>query len=73
MVSREPIITYSSFTILKPSGINFALVFFNMPEILNTLAFFFTETLSKEAGVPTADAKKASKYVIDGLQKFSVW
>ena len=73
MVSRDPIITYSSFTILKPTGINFALVFFNLPEVDKTLEFFFTETLSKEAGVPAIDAKKASTYVIDGLKKFSIW
>lgn len=73
MVSREPIVAYSSFTVLKPTGINFALIFYNLPEIMNTLDFFFSETLHKEAGVPSPDAKRAAKYVIDGLKKFSVW
>ena len=73
MVSIEPIITYSSFTILKPTGVNFALVFYNLPEVIKTLEFFFSETLHKEAAVPTPDAKKAAKYVSQGLNKFGLW
>jgi hypothetical protein len=73
MVSKEPIITYSSFTILKPTGANFALFFFNLPTVMDTLRFFFGETLHKEAAVTKGDAKKAAGLVIDGLGKFSIW
>ena len=73
MVSGDPIMTYSSFTILKPTGMNFALIFFNLDDVMSTVEFFFAETLHKEAGVPTPDAKKAAKYVVEGLQKFSIW
>ena len=73
MTSTEPIITYGSFTILKPSGINFSLVFFNLPEVLQSLEFFFGETLNKEAGIPKADAKRAAKQVIEGTKKFGLW
>ncbi len=73
MVSKDPIVTYSSFTILKPTGINFALIFYTLEDVLKTLEFFFSETLHKEAGVPGPDAKKAAKYVSDGVNKFSLW
>ena len=73
MVSKDPIITYGSFTILKPTGINFSLVFFNLPDVIKTLEFFFTETLNKEAGVPKLDAKKAAAYVTSGVQKFTIF
>jgi len=73
MVSQKPIMTYSSFTILRPTGVNFALFFYNLDDVMKTLEFFFAETLHKEAGVPSADAKKASKYVIEGLNKFTIW
>jgi hypothetical protein len=73
MVSKKPIMTYSSFTVLKPTGINFAILFYNLPEVLSTVEFFFTQTLNKEAGVPTIDAKKAAKVVIDGVKKFTIW
>lgn len=73
MVSKEPIITYSSFTILRPTGVNFSLIFYHTDEVLDTLAFFFQETLNKEAKIPRSDARKASEMVIQGVKKFGVW
>jgi hypothetical protein len=73
MVSKEPIITYSSFTILKPTGINFSLLFFKLDDVLETINKFFVESLHKEAGIPSVDAKKAAKYIIEGINKFKIW
>ncbi len=73
MVSKDPIITYSSFTILKPSGINFALVFYKNEQVFDTLAFFFGQTLNKETQVPSSDAKKAAQLIIDCVKRFSIW
>ena len=72
MVSRDPIITYSSFVVLKPVGMNFALIFYNREEVLDTLEFFFSESLYKEAGIPPPDAKKAAKYIIEAISKFTI-
>jgi len=68
MVARQPITTFSSFTILKPTGINFSLVFYWLPDLFNTLAIFFEKTFNKEAGVPMADAKKASLKVAETVK-----
>ncbi|TFG63819.1 MAG: hypothetical protein E4H36_04670 [Spirochaetales bacterium] len=73
MVSKDPIVTYSSFTIMKPAGINFSLVFYNLEDVLDTILFFFSQTLHKEAGVPTIDAKKSAQLVINALKKFGLW
>jgi len=73
MVSKKPIITYSSFTILKPTGVNFSLIFYHTDEVLDTLSYFFQETLNKETKIPRSDAKKASETVIQGIEKFGVW
>ena len=73
MISKQPIITYSSFTVLKPTGINFSLVFYQQPEVMESINFFMTQTLNKEAGIPKADAKKATKLIVEGLNKFSIW
>ena len=73
MVSKDPIMTYGSFTILQPSGINWSFVFYNLPDVLASIAEFFATTLNKEAGVPKAEALKASKLVVDGLQRFTIW
>ncbi|MEW5818246.1 MAG: hypothetical protein AB1798_23015, partial [Spirochaetota bacterium] len=73
MVSKTPLMTYSSFTILKPLGANFSFVFYNLPKVLETIEFFFAQTLHKETAVPSTDAKKAAKLVVSGLQKFNIW
>ena len=73
MVSKNPVISYSSFTVLRPTGVNFALIFYHQDDVLKSLEFFFTQTLNKEAGVPSSDTKKSARAVIEGLKKFKLW
>jgi hypothetical protein len=73
MVSKQPVLTYGSFTILKPAGQNFAFVFYNQADVLESLEKFFAATLNKEAGVPKAESEKAAQLVIDGVKKFTIW
>jgi hypothetical protein len=60
-LSKKPIMSFSSFTILKPSGINFSIVFYQLPDIFASLEKFFEQTFNKEVGIPQADARKAAK------------
>lgn len=73
MIAKEPIQSFSAFTILKPSGINFALVFYKLPDTYETLKLFFEKTLNKEAGVPMTDAQKAAKKTIEVIDKTMGW
>lgn len=73
MVSKSPVMAYSAFTILRPTGMDFALLFYNRSDVVESLRSFFTQTLNREAGVPQIDAKHAAEYVIGGLNKFTVW
>ncbi len=73
MVPKEPLVTYSSFTILKPTGINFALCFYNLPDVFETIEFFFVQTFNREAQVPKRDAQEAAKLVIEAIKKFSIF
>jgi len=73
MISKKPIITYSSFTILRPTGINFSLVFYKRDDIYENLSYFFIETLSKEAGVPKSDARKSTEKIIEIIKGFTIW
>jgi hypothetical protein len=62
-VSKEPVMTYTSFTVLRPTGNNFALVFYDLPDVFETIDSFFQKTLNREAGVPQVDAKKAAQVI----------
>ncbi|HDQ15133.1 MAG TPA: hypothetical protein ENN41_10010 [Sediminispirochaeta sp.] len=73
MVSKEPIVSYGSFTILKPTGVNFSLIFYHTDEVMDTLHYFFQETLNKETNIPRSDARKAAELVINGVKKFGLW
>jgi hypothetical protein len=73
MVSKEPILTYGSFTILKPSGINFSFIFYNLPDVMATIKTFFETTLNKESNIPKEDASKAGELVVEGLKRFNIW
>jgi hypothetical protein len=68
MIARQPIDSFSSFTILKPSGMNFALVFYKLPDLFGTLRIFFEKTFNREAGIPQADAQKCARRVTEILQ-----
>ena len=70
MIGREPIITYTSFTILKSTGHNFSYIFYpndNLPAIMEK---FFTDTIWKDANVPKIDAEKAGKLIKNIFNKF---
>ena len=73
MVSREPIMAYSAFTIIKPTGVNFSFIFYNLPDVLDSIREFFEKTLNQEANVPTVSAKEAARFILKGLNKFTVW
>jgi hypothetical protein len=66
-------VSFSSFTILKPTGINFSLVFYRLPDVFDTMAIFFEKTFNKEAGVPMADSKKAARRVVEIMTETMAW
>ena len=73
MVSKEPVLTYSSFTVLKPSGNDLAVLFYNLPDVHASIEQFFGMTLAKEVSIPQADAKKAARAVIEAVRQFSIF
>ncbi|MDR0641456.1 MAG: hypothetical protein LBG07_03250 [Treponema sp.] len=61
MLSKNPIESLSSFTIMKPSGLNISFVFYNAPDVYDTLELFFEKSFNNDGAVPQADSKKAAK------------
>ena len=63
MIGKKPIITYTSFTILKPEGHNFALIFFNTIDLMEVIERFFADTIWRDANVPKIDADKSARII----------
>jgi len=70
MIAKEPDETFGSFTILKPQGQNFAVVFYPLPDVYVSVAHFFEDSLNRQRKVPQADAKKAAQQVSATIEKF---
>jgi hypothetical protein len=72
MVSKEPIYTYGSFTILRPTGINFSFIFYMLDDVMDSLKLFFEKTLNEEVKITKADARKATTSIVKGIKKFTL-
>jgi hypothetical protein len=69
MVAKEPTETYGSFTVLKPVGTNFAMVFYQLPDVYKNMEAFFIESLNKQRKIPEHDAKKAARLIAATIEK----
>jgi hypothetical protein len=70
MVAKEPDEIYGSFTVLKPTSINFSIVFYQLPDVYTSLANFFQESLNRHRKIPIHDAKKTALLISGTVQKY---
>jgi hypothetical protein len=73
MVSKKPVMVYSSFTVPKPANDDFAFLFYNLPDVLDSIASFLTKTMVKENGLNKEEAAKVVPLILRSLKKFNVW
>jgi hypothetical protein len=73
MISKQPVTAYSSFTICKPSTLNFSQLFYNLSDVLDSIGGYLSKTLSAEASVPSDDAAEAARHIVAGLKRFPIW
>jgi len=69
MIAKEPNESFGSFTILNPTGSNFAVVFYYSPNIYKSLDRFFVESLNRQRRVPEHDARVAAHKITEILMK----
>jgi len=63
MIGKKPILSYTSFTILKTYGNNFSYLFYNTDDLVDVIEKFFADTLWKDANVPKIDSGKVAKII----------
>jgi hypothetical protein len=73
MYNKEAMQAISAFTILKPEGMNFAFLFYAMPDVFASMEKFFAKTFNQEAGLPQADSTKAAKQIAELCSKTLTW
>jgi hypothetical protein len=72
-VASEPIMLYSSFTILNKSGDNFSFIFYPTSDVYLAIKKFMSDSLYNDCGIRKEDCRKTSELLIETLKKFTVW
>ncbi|WP_018526510.1 hypothetical protein [Alkalispirochaeta alkalica] len=62
-IGKEPVVTYTSFTVLKSIGQDISYVFYDHGDIRETILEFFRLSLWKQARVPQGDARKVTEEI----------
>ena len=71
--SKTPQEAISAFTVVKPVGINFAFLFYSLPDTFKSVELFFEKTLNQEAVIPVGDAKQVAKDFAALCEKVLTW
>jgi hypothetical protein len=69
MIAKEPIESFGSFTVLEPKGSNFAVVFYQLPDMFVSIATFIKESLKKQRKVAESDAREAARRIAMTIEK----
>ncbi len=72
MIGKEPVMTYTNFTIMRSRGQNYSYLFWLSDDIMEAMGEYFMKTLWKEAGVPRSDAQKSSAAILQVFEKILI-
>jgi len=73
MIPKEPIMLYSSFTILKNRGDSFSFVFHLTEDVYLAMKKFISDSLYNDCSFGKTDAMTCAKTVLETIKKFSIW
>jgi len=73
MIPKEPVLLYTSFTILKDQSENFSFLFFPTEDVYIAVRKFIADSLYNDCGLSKNDAKSASELFLETVKKFTVW
>lgn len=73
MVPYEPMMLYSSFTVLERDKDYFAFIFHPTQDVYIALRKFMADSLYNDANLSKNDAMEAAKLILETVKKFTVW
>lgn len=71
-IGKEPVVTYSNFTVMKPVGHDVSYVFHPTEDVRASIMDFFHKSLWKQAHVPQGDARQIAALVGEAWDKIVV-
>lgn len=73
MVPREPVMLYTSFTILTKEGDNFSFIFFPTDDVYMAMRKFMADSLYNDCNLSKDDSVQGSNALINTIKNFTVW
>lgn len=73
MIPEEPVMLYSSFTILQSEGDNFSYIFFPTPDVYMAMKKFIIDSLYNDCRLRKEDTQKAGEVFLETIKKFTIW
>lgn len=73
MIPKNPIMLYSSFTILNNDGDNYSFLFYPSPDVYLAIKKFFQDALYNDTGMRKDDCAKTSDALLETIKKFTIW
>jgi hypothetical protein len=67
--AKKPLESLSSFTITRPLGFDISFVFYNLPDLYETLIKFFEQSFTNDAGLSMSDAHKGGVAITEVVKK----
>ena len=68
--AKKPIESLSSFTVARPVGLNVTFVFYDRSDIYTSLAKFFEQSFTNDAGLPMTDSRKGAGEIANIIKKY---
>ena len=73
MVSKNPIMLYSSFTILNNVGDNFCFLFYPTEDVYMAIKKFIADSLYNDCNLTRDEALEASNAALKPIKAFTIW
>ena len=71
-IAKEPVDTYTAFTVLNESGLNNSYVCYPSADISTLMDKFFQKALFQNSNVPRTDAKKVTEIIVEVFKKLEI-
>lgn len=73
MIPREPIMLYSSFTILEKEGDYFSYIFYPTQDVYIAMKKFISDSLYNDCNISSSDARDISVKILNTVKKFTIF
>jgi hypothetical protein len=73
MIPKEPLLLYSSFTVLDNSGDNFTFIFYPTEDVYSAMKKFMADSLYNDCNLTRDESIAVSATLLTTIKKFTVW